>query len=803
MANRFTPKAQEALSGAKKCAEKMGHSYIGTEHLLLGMLSCECICKRVLEEKRIFYSDVYEKLSEIAGVGEQEGQLVRELTPKCKKIIESSAFYAKRFNSRLIGTEHFLYAICEEPECVGGRILITLGSSPQSIKGELTTLMDTVSGGKADASAIPNAPVISTYGKSLNALALQGKCDPVIGRDKELSRLIQILSRRTKNNPCLIGEPGVGKTALVEGLAQRINEGSVPKDLKDKTIVSLDLSSMIAGAKYRGEFEERMRNVLNEARSNRSIILFIDEIHTIVGAGAAEGAVDAANIIKPALARGQIQIIGATTFEEYRRHIEKDGALERRFQPITIKEPSESEATEIILGLKERYESFHGVEIPSGLVQHAVKLSERYIPDRFLPDKAIDIIDEACSLVKMSHFTSAGKIADLETRLEMQEKERDNAIFQSCFDLASEAESKAQLIRVQIEKEVQNQEKSDTPPLKITKNDIEAVVTQWTSIPVSDFEKREKEYLSNLDGELSKRIIGQDEAVKKIAASIKRGRAGLKSHKRPIGSFLLLGPTGVGKTELAKVIADTVFGDKSNLVRLDMSEYMERHTVSKLIGSPAGYVGYEDGGVLTKAIRQKPYSVVLFDEIEKAHPDIYNLLLQILDEGVLTDSCGRAVSFKNTILILTSNIGAKQIEKSNTVGFSQESKNERIKSIFDDSLKKEFSPEFLNRLDEIITFNPLTQNDAEKIVGIMLKDVQKMSLEIGIELEFDESISSYIAKKGYSREYGARPLRRSITTIIEEPLSDKIISGEINFGDTVSVILENDALLFKCLSAVL
>ena len=799
MVNRFTPKAQETLSFAKKCAEKMGHSYIGTEHLLLGMLSCECICKRVLEDKRIFYSDVYEKLTEIAGVGEHSGQLVRELTPKCKKIIEASSLYAKRFNSRLIGTEHFLYAICEEPECVGGRILITLGVSLQGIKGELTTLMDTVSGGRADSLSISGAPVISTYGKSLNALALQGKCDPVIGRNKELLRLLQILSRRTKNNPCLIGEPGVGKTAIVEGLAQRINEGTVPKDLKDKIIVSLDLSSMIAGAKYRGEFEERMRNVLNEARSNPSIILFIDEIHTIVGAGAAEGAVDAANIIKPALARGQIQIIGATTYEEYRRHIEKDGALERRFQPITIKEPSVSEATEILLGLKERYEAFHGVEIPESTVKHAVMLSERYVPDRFLPDKAIDIIDEACSLVKMTSFSHIGKMNDLEVQLEQQEKKRDSAIFKSCFDLASEAESKAQLIRAQMDTEAQIQEKCHTPPLKITKEDVEAIVTQWTSIPVSDFEKREQERLLCLDAELEKYIVGQKDAIHRIGASIKRGRAGLKNPKRPIGSFLLLGPTGVGKTELAKVVAATVFGDKQSLIRLDMSEYMERHTVSKLIGSPAGYVGYEDGGILTKAVRQRPYSVVLFDEIEKAHPDIYNLLLQILDEGVLTDSSGRAVSFKNTILILTSNIGAKQSE-CGAVGFSQAAD---IGGAISTSLKREFSPEFLNRLDEIITFKPLCLADAEKIVTSMLCEVQDTSHQIGIELDFDNSTAQFIAKSGYSKEYGARPLRRAITTLIEEPLSEKIISQEIKAGDRVSVVLENGTLQFKCLSAVL
>ena len=530
MVNRFTPKAQETLSAAKKCAEKMGHSYIGTEHLLLGILSCDCIGKRVLEDKRIFYSDVYSKLSEIAGVGEHDGLAVRQLTPKCKRIIESSALFAKRFDSRLIGTEHFLFAICEEAECVGGRILISLGVSLQAIKGELSTLLETINSSCTDSVSIPGAPAISSYGRSLNTLAKQGKCDPLIGRDGEISRLIQVLSRRTKNNPCLIGEPGVGKTAIVEGLAQRINEGNVPFDLKDKIIVSLDLSSMIAGAKYRGEFEERMRNVLNEARNNRSIILFIDEIHTIVGAGAAEGAVDAANIIKPALARGQIQIIGATTYEEYRRHIEKDGALERRFQPINVKEPTEAEAAKIILGLKERYESYHGVIIPEEVIHYAVKLSERYIPDRFLPDKAIDVLDEACSFVKTTHIASSFELSDVKNQLEIKERERDSAILNGYFDLASEIEETANELRLKIDKSTKAHTNCDTPDVKITNEDVEAVVTQWTSIPVTALEKAEREHLIDLEAELKKRILGQDEATGKIAASIKRGRAGLKNH---------------------------------------------------------------------------------------------------------------------------------------------------------------------------------------------------------------------------------------------------------------------------------
>ena len=800
MVNRFTPKAQEALSGAKKCAEKMGHSYIGTEHLLLGMLSCECVSRRILEDKRIFYSDVYSKLSEIAGVGEHTGIGVKELTPKCKRIIESSALFAKQFNSRLIGTEHFLFAICEEAECVGGRILISLGVSLQAVKTELSTLMDTVTKGRQGTAQINGCPVLSAHGKSLNALARQGRIDPVIGREKELSRLIQVLSRRSKNNPCLIGEPGVGKTAIVEGLAQRINEGKVPLDLKDKIIVSLDLSSMVAGAKYRGEFEERMRNVLNEAKSNPAIILFIDEIHTIVGAGAAEGAVDAANILKPALARGEIQVIGATTYEEYRRHIEKDGALERRFQPIVIKEPTPKEATDIILGLRKRYEEYHGVSIPLEAVDYAIRLSERYIPDRFLPDKAIDIIDEACSLVKMTRLILDDHALTLEEQLEAQEKEKELAVLESCFDLASEISVKEEIFRAQIEKEAKKRAKRHTPPPKITKDDIDAVVAQWTSIPVSSVEKREYEQLLDLENELQKHIVGQEDAIHKIASSIKRGRAGLKSPKRPIGSFLFLGPTGVGKTELAKVVAQTVFGDKHSLIRLDMSEYMEKHTVSKLIGSPAGYVGYEDGGILTKAVRKKPYSVVLFDEIEKAHPDIYNLLLQILDDGTLTDSAGREISFKNTVLILTSNMGADN-HRCNTAGFAKSGTDKESTGI-SDNLKKDFNPEFLNRLDEIITFKHLSISDAERIAEAMLTEVKEISQEMGIEIKFDKSVPHHIATKGYCKEYGARPLRRAISTLIEDPLADKILSQEIKTGDCVSVILENDILKFNCLGAL-
>ena len=800
MVNRFTPKAQAALTSAKKCAEKMGHSYIGTEHLVLGILCCDCVGKKILEDKRIFYADVYAKLSEIAGIGSDDADEVRQLTPRCKRVIESSALYAKGFGVKLIGTEQLLYALCEESDCVGYRILTSLGANPHTIKSEIAALFDTPKV-KNDAS-VPSCPVLSQYGKNLNTLARQGKCDPLIGRDEELVRLIQVLSRRTKNNPCLIGEPGVGKTAIIEGLAQRINEGLVPSGLRSKIIVSLDLASMVAGAKYRGEFEERLRGVMNEARNNDAIILFIDEIHTIMGAGAAEGAVDAANIIKPALARGDLQVIGATTFEEYRRHIEKDSALERRFQPITVKEPSSRDTVDMILGLKERYEMYHGVKIPKDVIEHAVKLSVRYINDRFLPDKAIDLIDEACSRVKMRVDGSKGRVHELNNEIKECNRQIEAAILNESIELAKELRIKESSLCSELADLLGNEEQEESFK-EITKEDIDAIVTQWTHIPVSALEDDEGARLYSLDKELKQAVIGQDRAVEQVAASIKRGRAGLKNPQRPIGSFLFSGPTGVGKTELAKAIAKTVFGGENCLIRLDMSEYMEKHSVSKLIGSPPGYVGFGDGGSLTNAVRQKPYSVVLFDEIEKAHRDVYNILLQILDEGVLTDSTGRQVSFKNTILIITSNVGIKEAQGHAPMGFgSALNDNEEAQKKINDSLKKEFNPELLNRLDEIIVFDYLDLNSAEKITRIMLSELCTLCHEIGVQLEFEDCAAILIAKQNYSKEYGARPLRRAIMSLVETPLSEKILIGEIKKGERVSVSCENGSIKFKCLSTI-
>ena len=800
MVNRFTPSAQAAISSAKKCADKMGHSYIGSEHLILGILSCDSVGKKLLEDKKIFYNDVYSRLSDIAGVGYHSERVSKEMTPKCKRVLEGASLCAKRFNSRLIGTEHLLYALCEEGDSVGGKILSSLGLNIQIFKNELATFLDSNNDeAKGDKGQISGAPTLSLHGKNLNYLAKIGKTDPLICREKELERLIQILSRRTKNNPCLIGEPGVGKTAIVEGLAQKIVKGEVPESLLGKTVVSLDLSSMIAGAKYRGEFEERMRNVMNEIKSSENIILFIDEIHTIIGAGAAEGAVDAANMIKPALARGQIQLIGATTIDEYRRHIEKDTALERRFQPITVSEPSESETINILSGLRERYEDFHGVNIPLSVIEEAVKLSVRYIPDRFLPDKAIDLIDEACSRLKMSSLKSKGK-DNVKSQLDELMIAKEKAILNEDFDLATEIHEKEARLKLRVAK-AKRERTNEKLPLTLTKESIEEIVTQWTSIPVSTLKGNEGKRLANLENELMNMVVGQREAISKVASIVKRGRAGLKNPKRPIGSFLLLGPTGVGKTELAKCIAKVVFASEGALIRLDMSEYMEKHSVSKLIGAPAGYIGYDDGGILTKAVRAHPYSVVLFDEIEKAHPDIYNLLLQILDEGSLTDSSGRNVSFKNTIIILTSNIGAKAIVSPTSLGFAQRTDEnadyEKTKAKINDALKNEFQPELLNRLDEIIIFNRLGKKEREQIASLMLKDLKAIALDIGITIEFDTSVYEFLSQKGFDNQMGARPIRRAITSYIENPLSEKILLGEIKKGDNVFIICENDTILFK------
>ncbi|MBQ8840163.1 MAG: ATP-dependent Clp protease ATP-binding subunit [Clostridia bacterium] len=800
MLNRFTKKAEMVISSSKKCAQALGSPYIGTEHLLLGILDVDCVGCKILEDKRIYYKEIFLRLNESSPPLEIS-LLTDELSPKFKRVIETSGAIAKKFNSSLIGTEHLLYALCEENDSVGAKILISSGISLHLLKNDISAYLDSFTKSeRQDKVQVQGCPVLSTYGRNLNIQARLGKYDPLIGRENEVDRLIQILSRRTKNNPCLIGEPGVGKTAIVEGLAQKINEADVPTDLCNKTIVALDLSAMIAGAKYRGEFEERMRGVLNEIRSNPNIILFIDEIHTIIGAGAAEGAVDAANIIKPALARSQVQLIGATTISEYRKHIEKDSALERRFQPILVEEPTQEKALDILFGLKSNYEDFHGVKISDEAIHASISLSKRYINDRYLPDKAIDLIDEGCSYIKLKRSSKTPEIRELEKRIQDLEKERESYVVNEDFDSAFALKDKLQSLKIELKNALKKREtslSSSTPVL--TENDIAEVVTKWTQIPLGDLTSSEGEKLKNLEYSLKKNIIGQDDAISLICASIKRSKMGLKNPDRPVGSFMLLGPTGVGKTELARCLARELFGSPDSLIRLDMSEYMEKHSVSRLVGSPPGYIGYDEGGQLTSKVRLKPYSVVLFDEIEKAHKDIYNILLQILDSGTLTDSKGRSISFKNTIIILTSNIGARDIAEKHSLGFTESSFNNSSlsKSKIDDALKKEFSPEFLNRLDEIVIFNKLKLDDIKEICSIMLKELKSLSKSIGITIELDNSLVDYICKKSFSDTYGARPIRRAITTLIENPLSEKILINEIKAGDSVLINSDGDSVLFK------
>ena len=803
MLNRFTKKAEAVLQSSKRNAEKLGSAYIGSEHLLLGILDTDCVGCKILEDKKVIYKDAYLRLYDMARGNEAKASL-ENLTPKLKRIVELSHSASKKFGGQLIGSEHLLYALCDDGDSVGARLLISLGISLHALKGEIATYLDAYAPKQEKQSSSP-ASMLTTYGKNLNAQAKLGKYDPLIGRENEVDRLIQVLSRRTKNNPCLIGEPGVGKTAIVEGLAQKINEGDVPKDLLGRTIMSLDLSSMIAGAKYRGEFEERMRGVMNELRNNPSIILFIDEIHTIIGAGAAEGAVDAANIIKPALSRGQIQLIGATTTSEYRHHIEKDSALERRFQPVLVEEPSKEKTLDILFGLKTKYEEFHGVKISDDAIISAVCLSIRYLNDRFLPDKAIDLIDEGCSKIKMEHFSKDDSVKELEKRIKELSKSKELAVINEDIEKATKIKDEVIELKIKLKHLSSAKERSKAEKVPtLTGEHIRQLITQWTNIPVARLEKSESKRLSTLENALNERVIGQSEAISIVSSSIKRSRMGLKSHKKPTGSFLFLGPTGVGKTELAKSIADVVFGQRDALIRLDMSEYMEKHSVSRLIGAPPGYVGYEEGGILTSQVRSKPYSVILFDEIEKAHRDIYNILLQIFEDGVLTDSQGRHIDFKNTIIILTSNVGAKSITEPKRLGFSKaEGANEEsdlMRGQINDALKNEFNPEFLNRLDEIVIFNKLSLADAEKITALMLDEVCSLARDIGIELTFDNDCISHIAKKSYSKQYGARPIRRTITSLLENPLSEKILEGEISSGDSVLVSLEKEDLKFKIMA---
>ena len=804
MHNKFTLRAQNALETAREFASESGHTYIGSEHILYGLISeGECVAAKLLESKGATPARIKDVIINYSGVGTRTSLNASDMTPRTKKIIENSAYEASNSLSHFIGTEHLLLSLLSEADCVGVKILSSINISPSDLRSEILSFLSNGKKGErvkrdGDSTLVRSEfPTLHSHGRDLNLLAKTHKVDPVIGREAEIERVIQILSRRTKNNPCLIGEPGVGKTAIAEGLAEYIVEGNVPDELKNKVIIMLDIPSMIAGTKYRGEFEERMKSALEEISRSKNIILFIDEIHTIVGAGAAEGAIDAANILKPALARGELQVIGATTISEYRKHIEKDSALERRFQSVMVNEPTEETAIKILQGLRDKYESHHKLKISDDAINTAVSLSVRYINDRFLPDKAIDLLDEAASKVKIRAYSPSENAKILEDKIRQIEIDKENAICLQDFERAAVLRDEEELLRKKYNDQRDEASGENTSSI-VTSDDVSDIVTEWTGIPIKLLQGEESNNLSNLESTLNEAIIGQDEAIKSISKAIKRGRTGLKEPDKPIGTFLFLGPTGVGKTELAKVLARALFGNQSSLIRIDMSEYMEKHTVSRLIGSPPGYVGHGEPGQLTEKVRRKPYSVLLFDEIEKAHPDVHNILLQILDDGILTDSNGTTVNFKNTIIIMTSNVGASDVYGKQRLGFSplsEESSDARSSLL--SILKTTFPPEFINRLDEIVIFKPLTIESIYAITRSLSENLKRKTSAIGIELTFTDECIRFISEKGYSKSYGARELRRTLTQLAEDTLAEKILSGEIKAGDVVTATLEDDRIVFK------
>lgn len=802
MMQRFTDDAQRVLSFAQEAALELGHDYVGTEHVLIGLTKVKNgVAAKALEELGIVTEDIFEAVEEQVGRGNKKATSIY-MTPRVKNVLELAVQVANRMNHNYVGTEHILLGLLSDGGGVAVGILRAMNIRTDDIVEAIRHILGSSTNGdhSGQEGANNNGDLgeLTDFATDLNESAKQGKIDPVIGRDTEIQRVIQILSRRTKNNPVLLGEPGVGKTAIAEGLAQRIVNGNVPEILRNKRIISLSISSMLAGAKYRGEFEERLKKAIDEVQQHDDMIIFIDEIHTLVGAGATEGAMDAANILKPVLARGEFQVIGATTLDEYKKHIEKDAALERRFQPVQVGEPNEEDALEILRGLRDRYEAFHKAKITDEALKAAVTLSSRYITDRFLPDKAIDVVDEAASKVRMKVFSAAPDVKALEDRLNAVKKEKEAAVTSQDFEKAAKLRDEEQALVKEIDdKKTVAKEESDQK-LIVTEEDIAAVVAQWTGIPVAKIAEEESETLLHLEDELHKRVIGQDDAVTAVAKAVRRARAGLKDPKRPIGSFLFLGPTGVGKTELARALASSLFGDESAMIRLDMSEYMEKHTVSRLVGAPPGYVGYEEGGQLTDAVRRKPYSVILLDEVEKAHADFFNILLQVLDDGRLTDSQGRTVDFRNTVIIMTSNLGAKALHKNSTeLGFLAPKKAESYaqntkgidfkeakKSVLD-AVKRHFRPEFLNRIDEMIVFHPLTEEDLTKIVTILMSDVTKRLEERDLHLEITPEAMKLLVKEGSDFTMGARPLKRAIQRLIEDPVSDLILKGEAIAGKTI------------------
>ena len=802
MQERYTKQAENVLALAKEAASSCGHSYIGTEHLLVGLVEeKEGTAGRVLEEFGIQADKAMALIDKlIAPPGNTAVSQRPGFSPRTRRVLEGAYAEAESMRFEEVGTEHILLAMLKETDCVGTRLLYTMGANIQKLYAAVLTAMGMDSDAIAEefqavkASKGRNSsvtPTLDQYSRDLTAMAEEGKLDPVVGRDKEIARLIQILSRRTKNNPCLTGEPGVGKTAIVEGLAQRIVTGMVPDTVKDKRVVVLDLSGMVAGSKYRGEFEERIRNVIDEVSEQQGILLFIDEIHTIIGAGGAEGALDASNILKPSLSRGEIQLIGATTLEEYRKYIEKDAALERRFQPIIVEEPTEEEAVEILKGLRPYYEKHHGVEILDEALEAAVKMSVRYINDRFLPDKAIDIIDEAASKVQLAGYRPSPKAEALEREIHDILKQKEQAVINADLEGAKAAQAKQNEAEAELEKIRRKAERKNRKnPLTVDEEAVAGIVSDWTKIPVQRLTEGESRRLANLEKVLKKRVIGQDEAVSAVARAVKRGRVGLKDPARPIGSFLFLGPTGVGKTELSKALAEAVFGSEQAMIRVDMSEYMEKHSVSKMIGSPPGYVGYEEGGQLSEKVRRNPYSVILFDEIEKAHPDVFNILLQVLDDGHITDAQGRKVDFKQTIIIMTSNAGAQMIMEPKHLGFmsgdTEKRDYERMKSGVMEEVRRMFKPEFLNRIDEMIVFHTLDKENMKKIVSLLCNEFTgRLEKQMNIHLKLRNSAKELIVEKGTDTKYGARPLRRALQTELEDKLADAILNGDIRPGDHV------------------
>lgn len=812
MMQRFTDDAQRVLSLAQEAALELGHDYVGTEHVLIGLTKVKNgVAAKALEELGLVTEDIFEAVEEHVGRGNKKATSIY-MTPRVKHVLELAIQVANQMNHNYVGTEHILLGLLSDGSGVAVAILRAMNIRSNDVVEAIRSILGSNKGGNNGGQEGINSNndlgELSDFATDLNESAKQGKIDPVIGRDTEIQRVIQILSRRTKNNPVLIGEPGVGKTAIAEGLAQRIVTGNVPEILRNKRIISLSIGSMLAGAKYRGEFEERLKKAIDEVQQHDDMIIFIDEIHTLVGAGATEGAMDAANILKPALARGEFQVIGATTLDEYKKHIEKDAALERRFQPVQVGEPNEEDALEILKGLRDRYEAFHKAKITDEALTAAVSLSSRYITDRFLPDKAIDVVDEAASKVRMKVFSAAPDVKALEDRLNTVKKEKEAAVTSQDFEKAAKLRDEEQSLLKEIgDKRSIAKEKSDQK-LIVTEEDIAAVVAQWTGIPVAKIAEEESETLLHLEEELHKRVVGQDEAVTAVAKAVRRARAGLKDPKRPIGSFLFLGPTGVGKTELARALASSLFGDESAMIRLDMSEYMEKHTVSRLVGAPPGYVGYEEGGQLTDAVRRKPYSVILLDEVEKAHADFFNILLQVLDDGRLTDSQGRTVDFRNTVIIMTSNLGAKALHKNSPeLGFLAAKKSdfnvdenkeiefkEAKKSVMD-AVKRHFRPEFLNRIDEMIVFHPLTEEDLKEIVTILMSDVTKRLKERDLQLEISPEAMQLLVKEGSDFTMGARPLKRAIQRLIEDPVSDLILKGDAKEGKIIKADAKDNDLV--------